>query len=95
MVQVESKHRHTAKTSQSSINPILRHILTEASGIKSSRAEEHINLVRERKRQELQDYVIVCLQRLDSTPFQTESLASGRHREVHNVIEETLRRWRE
>jgi hypothetical protein len=76
------------------VNPILRHLLTEASGIKSSRVEEHVRLVQERKRQELRDYVIVCIQRLDP---QRPSLLPppDHHSNVHAIMEETLRRWKD
>ena len=79
---------------QGPVNPILRHLLTEASGIKSARVEEHVRLVQERKRQELRDYVIVCIQRLDP---QRPSLLPppDHHSNVHAIMLETLRRWKD
>ena len=53
-----------------------------------------MRLVRERKKQELHDYVVVCIQRLDKQPPNPPPYPEG-HASVHAIIEQTIRRWKD
>eukprot|EP00960_Hanusia_phi_P038509 753470-Hanusia_phi.AAC.1 len=77
------------------VNPILRHIIEEESGIKSAKVEEHLKIIQERKRQELHDYIVVCVQRLQTKHDLPERPRTEEPCEVQQIVRETLRRWRD
>lgn len=77
-------------------SPALKSLLQKESNIHSSSATDHLQIIQQRKRQELNDYLMVCTQRLSSIIDPTESLHDIHHSEhnfVHSIVKRTCKSW--
>lgn len=89
-------------TGQATItSPALKSLLTRESGIQATSANSHIEAIQQRKRQELNDYLLVCTQRLRSviSPIDeirndiTTTAAHMPHDRVYAIMKKTSRTW--
>jgi len=91
---IQSSSKAPGQKPRSTINPILRNILIKKSELKDvSNAADHVNLIESRKKQKLQDYVLVCIQRLNRP--QDSDKPTDDYSEVHSIVKQTLQRWRQ
>jgi hypothetical protein len=92
-------------TSKATItSPALKSLLARESGIQATSANSHIEAIQKRKRQELNDYLLVCTQRLRSiiSPIDDITITTAPpaapaahmpHDRVYAIMKKTSRNW--
>lgn len=77
-------------------SPALKMLLQKESNIHNSSVNDHLEIIQARKRQELNDYILVCTQRLESVIDPTRNLhdtSTSEHNFVHSIVKRTCRLW--
>lgn len=94
-MQASNNHNHNIQRHVIT-SPALKSLLQKDSNIQSSSVADHLQIIQSRKRQELNDYLMVCTQRLSSVIDPTEGLHDihhGQHNFVHSIIKRTCKSW--
>ena len=75
--------------------PALKGILMRESNIQASSVNDHIEAIQQRKRQELNDYLLVCHQRLKSIIDPVGDLQTTQRdsKKIYSIIKKTSRGW--
>lgn len=79
------------KRQKVAINPALKSMLVKESGLESNSVHDQIETLKQKKNQELRDYIMVCVHRLDGPNHVEER--SSKMSETHALMCRTLDHW--
>jgi len=90
-----SNNRNAVVQSHTLNAPALKSILMAESGIEAKSVNDHIDAIQQRKRQELNDYLLVCKQRLKSVidPVRDIDDIHKGHGRVYSIMKRTCKSW--